>query len=111
MTDNPLDRDLEEMIGTPQLADAVKRSLQRLKGGAAGPELAEMARELLSGGTDLRSVARTSAYADPISQGIQQYKRWEADLSPDERQRLMGDAQAAIYGDDEQTTESRTTGL
>lgn len=106
MTDNSLDRDLEQTAGTPQLARAVRKSLQQLKGGAAGPDLAEMARELLNGGTDLRSLARSSAYANPISQGIEQYNRWEAGLTPDERQRFIEAAYAAIYGDDERTTES-----
>jgi hypothetical protein len=46
--EEPLQRELEQMSGSPVFAKKIKESLQRLAGGAAGPELAEMAREVLN---------------------------------------------------------------
>jgi hypothetical protein len=106
VTDHPLDQTIEQMAGTPQLAQAIKQGLQRLRDGVAGPDLAEMARELLGGHIDVPLIARTSAYANPILEGIDQYKRWEASLTPEERQRFINDARAAIYGDNEPPAES-----
>ncbi|HEV8173998.1 MAG TPA: hypothetical protein VGP91_10165 [Actinoplanes sp.] len=100
MTDDPLDRDLEQMAGSPQLAKAIKQNLQRLSNGAAGPDLAEMARDVLEGRTDLRTVARSSAYAGQITEGINKFNRWQSDLTPDERTQLLEDTRAAIYDED-----------
>lgn len=88
MTDSPVDRDLEQMAGNPRLARAVKESLERLRSGAAGPDMAEMAKDVLDGRTDLRSVGRSSAYAGHIRDGIDKFNRWQADLSPEEREEL-----------------------
>jgi hypothetical protein len=106
VTEHPLDHAIEQTVGTPQLAQAIKQSLQRLKDGAAGPDLAEMARELLNGRSDVRTIANCSAYAGPILQGIEQYRRWESSLTPEERQRFIEDAHVAIYGDREPPTGS-----
>jgi hypothetical protein len=103
MTDDALDRDLEQMAGSPQLAKAIKQNLQRLSNGAAGPDLAEMARDVLEGRTDLRTVARSSAYAGQITEGINKFNRWQSDLTPDERTQLLEDTRAAIYDEDKIT--------
>jgi hypothetical protein len=100
MTDSPLDRDLAEMAGTPQLARVVRRSLERLRDGAAGPDLAEMARELLDGRTDLRSVARSTAYAGPITDGIHRYDGWQAQLTAEERRQLEEEMRAIVSDED-----------
>lgn len=89
------------MAGSPQLAKAVEEALRKLKDGSAGPEMAEMAREVLEGRTDLRSVARSSAYAAQISEGIRGYKSWEDSLSEEERNHLEEEARKVIHEDDE----------
>jgi hypothetical protein len=99
MTDSPLDRDLEQMAGSPQLAKAIKQNLQRLSNGAAGPDLAEMAREVLEGRTDLRTIARSSAYASQLTASINEFDRWQSELTQEERNALVENARASIYGD------------
>ena len=88
MTDSPIDRDLAGMAGNPRLAEAVKQSLESLRDGTAGPAMADMADEILNGRTDLRSVARSSAYASQLTEGIEKFSRWYADLSPEDREEL-----------------------
>jgi hypothetical protein len=75
VTDGALDRDLEEMAGGRGLADSLKASLEKLKTGVAGKDLAEMAAEILDGRTGLREVAQSSAYSAQISEGITAFKR------------------------------------
>jgi hypothetical protein len=88
MTDSPLDRDLEQMAGGRRLAGAVKRSLEELKHGVAGPDLAEMATEVLEARTNLRTVVRSSAYSTQVTNGIDHFTTWEAGLSPEEREQF-----------------------
>jgi hypothetical protein len=99
MTDSPLDRDLEQMAGSPQLAKAIKQNLQRLSNGAAGPDLAVMAREVIEGRTDLRTIARSSAYAGQLTASISDFNRWQSELTPEERNELVENVTASIYGD------------
>lgn len=98
MTDEQLQRDLEQMSGSPAIAKQIKESLRRLTNGAAGPELAEMARDVLDGRTDLRSVARSSVYAGHFTDAIGRFQRWHADLTPDERNQLVVDTRARLLG-------------
>jgi hypothetical protein len=98
MTDDRLDRDLERMAGSPDIAKAIKESLRRLSRGAAGSDLAEMAREVLEGRTDLRTVARSSAYADRITEGIGEFNRWQSELTPEERDQFLDDARERLHG-------------
>jgi hypothetical protein len=106
MTDDPLDRDLEQMAGSPQLAKAIKQNLHRLSKGAAGSDLAEMARDVLEGRTDLRTIARSSAYAGQITEGITKFNRWQSELTPEERDKLLEETRARVY-DEDGTTEKR----
>ncbi|GGL18927.1 hypothetical protein [Mangrovihabitans endophyticus] len=96
MSNDPLDAELEEMTGSRPLTDALRRSLERLKNGVAGPDLAEMANDVLEGRTTLRAVARSSAYSDPITGGIHSFQRWQAGLTPQQRRQFETDAQEAI---------------
>jgi hypothetical protein len=91
-----LDRDLEQMAGSPALAEAVRASLVRLSTGAAGPDLAEMARDLLEGRIELRAVARSSAYADQIIEAVATYGEWFDELEPEEREKLIADTRAYL---------------
>ena len=92
MNDEPLDRDLERMSGSPELAHEIKQSLRRLSNGAAGPQLAEMARELLEGRTDLRTVAQSSAYANDLTGAIGQFQRWQSSQTQEERDQVVNEA-------------------
>jgi hypothetical protein len=106
-----LDRDLEQMSGSPALAKQVKESLRRLADGAAGPKLAEMARDVLDGRTDLRTVARSSVYADNLTEAIGQFQRWQAQLTPEERERFLGQARQELLGHDQAQTEQTATSV
>ena len=99
MTDDAVERDLEDMAGDPQLARSIRRGLEQLRDGSAGPDLAEMAEDLLEGRIDLRTVARSAAYASDISEAIGYYQSWEAQLSPEERAGFERAARDLIYGE------------
>ncbi|BCY11615.1 hypothetical protein [Actinoplanes sp. L3-i22] len=62
----------------------VKEALARMTGGAAGPSMAEMARDLLAGRIRLRDLATSSVYADPMAEGVERYLRWAAELTPEQ---------------------------
>jgi len=100
VTDSPLDRNLEQMAGSPQLAKAVKDSLVRLSKSAGGPDLAELARDVLEGRTDLRAVARSSAYAEQISAATVKFQKWYSELTPEEREKFIAETKARVSGID-----------
>jgi hypothetical protein len=91
-----IDRELEDMSGSPSLARELKENLRHLRDGAAGPELAEMAREVLKGDVGLRSVARSSVYADQFTDATGRYQRWHEQLTPEGREQLLSDARRQI---------------
>ena len=86
--DEALSSEIEAMTSHPRLSRAVKASLERLRSGSAGPEMADMAKGLLEGRLKLRNLATNSAYADPLMEGIDRYRRWERELSPEDRTKL-----------------------
>jgi hypothetical protein len=96
MIDDALRHDLERATGSPQLAKAVREQITRLSRGAGGPVLAELARDLLDGRTDLRSVTRGSAYAEPLSEVMSGFARWHDNLEPEERERLIRGTEAYV---------------
>nr|WP_296076098.1 hypothetical protein [uncultured Actinoplanes sp.] len=85
MADHELDGELERIAGNRKTAAQVRRALERLREGAAGPDLAEMARDVLDGRISLRDVARSSAYAVPLADAMHRFTRWQAGLSDEER--------------------------
>jgi hypothetical protein len=93
VTDDPIDRDLDEMAGNPRIAAAIKAHLQRLSRGAGGPQLAEMARDLLDGRTSLREVGRSQVYADQFAAATGRFLNWYTKLTPQEREELSQKAQ------------------
>ncbi|GIE86570.1 hypothetical protein Are01nite_30500 [Actinoplanes regularis] len=86
--EEPIDRELEAMAGHARVAQAVKESLRRMKNGEAGPDMAEMARDLLDGRIRLRDLATTSVYSAPMIEGIERYRQWESELTPEQRKDL-----------------------
>jgi hypothetical protein len=101
MTSDPIDDELNQMAGNPKLAKAIKEGLERLSKGAGGPDLQEMARELLAGRTSLRTVGSSTAYAAQLTSAIEAFTRWRADLSPEERADIEQAATEEFGGMDE----------
>ena len=93
MDDEQLQSDLEEMSGSAAFAKQLKEDLRRLASGVAGKDLAEMANEILNGRMRIRDVARHSAYATYLIEGIDRFQRWQEQLTSDERDQLIADAQ------------------
>ena len=91
-----LGNDLNRIAGDPELARRLREDIVRLRGGAGGDKLAEMARDLLDGRIDLRMVAGSSAYAEPLSAAAAKYDEWFRSLDPEERDRLMAEARASL---------------
>lgn len=91
------------MGGSPAVADHIRDSLRRLADGAAGSELAEMARDVLGGRTDLSTVARTSAYADAMSDAITRFQRWREALTPEEHDQLIEETRAHLRSQEDAT--------
>lgn len=110
MTDDAVRRGLEDMAGDPKLAESIRRSLEQLRDRSAGPDLAELARDVLDGRTDLRAVARSAAYASAITDGIGSYRSWEARLSPEERISFEREARNLIYGEPPKRPDTARTG-
>ncbi len=86
--EQPIDRELTAMTSRPRIVRAVKESLRRMANGDAGPAMAEMARDLLTGRIRLHDLAATSVYSGPMLDGIERYQRWESELTPEHRQAL-----------------------
>ncbi|NMO55201.1 hypothetical protein HH310_28955 [Actinoplanes sp. TBRC 11911] len=84
----PIDDELRRMTGNPKVADAISAGLRQLTKGGAGPELAEMARDLLAGRISLRDVGRSSAYGPQLVEAFSKFRQWQIDLSPEERERI-----------------------
>ncbi|MFC7278567.1 hypothetical protein ACFQS1_31700 [Paractinoplanes rhizophilus] len=100
MTDDPIDRDLAEMAGNPRVAAEIKHHLQRLSRGVGGPELAEMASDLLDGRTSLREVGKSEVYADQFAAATRRFLNWYNELTPEECEELNRKAQEE-FGVDE----------
>jgi hypothetical protein len=107
MTSDPIDDELSRMVGNPKVAKAIKEGLERLGKGAGGPELQEMAEELLAGRTSLRTVGSSSAYAAQLSSAAAAFAKWRAGLSPEELQE-MERAASEEFGRDLTPTERLT---
>ncbi|WP_220142294.1 hypothetical protein [Actinoplanes hulinensis] len=99
MSDDPVDQELERMAGSREAAEEVKRTLVTLRDGGAGPELAEMARDVLEGRISFRDVARSSAYAEPLMKAQEALLRWRAQADEEEQARLVAETQKRLYGD------------
>jgi hypothetical protein len=78
--------------GNHGLAKLLHASLTRLRDGAAGDDLQEMARDVLAGHTDLRQIAASDAYGSMLLDRYHRFREWEQDVGPEERQRLADQA-------------------
>jgi hypothetical protein len=95
-----VDDQLRQMAGSRKLAHELRQNLEKLRGGSAGPELAQMAGDVLDGRITLRDVTHSSTYAGPLARAMNDYQRWLAGLSDTERAELIEKAQQR-YRDDE----------
>jgi len=84
------------MAGSPALARAAKKCLDQLSHGTAGPELAELARDVLAGRIGLRTATRSSAYAVPLTEAIDSFRRWDESLTRQERGQVIAEARAQL---------------
>jgi len=96
--DDQVDRDLDDVTGNPAVTRHLKAKLQRLRGGAAGPELAEMARDVLAGKLRLRDVTRSSAFAGVMTNAVIRLSEWNASLTEEEGDHLCTEAQPHVEG-------------
>ncbi|WP_229070817.1 hypothetical protein [Actinoplanes sp. DH11] len=104
MADDAVERELEEVTGNRKLAGELRRNLQTLREGAAGPDLAEMARDVLDGRISLRDVTRTSAYSAPLLEAMARFQQEQARLSDEERAELLDAAAEYACNPDEPPT-------
>ena len=94
MTDeNRLDHELDRMAGSPALAKALKKQIMALRDGVAGPELAEMARDLLDGRIGLRTIASSDAYRQSLTEATSNYQDWYENLDESQRTSLAAEEQ------------------
>jgi len=97
MSDEAIDRELDDMTGDPALTTSIKDSLTRLRDGAAGPELAEMARDLLDGRISLRQVTRSGLYTEALLRQSAEAVRALDELSPEELSQLADDTLTQLH--------------
>jgi hypothetical protein len=100
--DREVDYHLEQMTGSRTLARELKENLRRLRDGAAGPELAEMAREVLEGRTTLREVARSAAYSEQMLGLADRLQEWNTGLTDEERDELVQETEQRLAEGDSQ---------
>ena len=102
MADEALDRDLDQMTGSPALVKQIKQikqikqSLHRLADGAGGPRLAEVARDVLDGRMALRDLGKSAAYGDYFTDAIAGFQRWQAGLTPEQREQYLNEARSHL---------------
>lgn len=74
---NDADAELRDIAGgDPQRAELLRRSLERLQNGAAGPALQEMARDVLAGRIGLRDATGYAYYQEALTAEATRYQQW-----------------------------------
>ena len=104
--DDALIRDLERTLGNKELAKQARESILKLRDGAGGGQLAEMARDLIDGRIGLRTVGTSSAYAEPLTAAASRYGEWFRNLDPEEQAAFMADARAELSRIERQEAET-----
>jgi hypothetical protein len=99
--DNALDDEFARMAGGRKLGQELRRNLEKLRDGGAGPDLAEMARDVLAGRISVRDVSRSTAYAGPLSDAMDRYRDALDGMSDEERQRLVAEAEERFRDDED----------
>lgn len=70
----------------PGMTKARRQALERLASGKAGPALAEMARDLLSGRTSPAQLMASGAYGEELGQHLSRFSSWFGGLSDQEKE-------------------------
>lgn len=96
MAEDPVDYELERMAGNHKLAAELKKNLETLRDRGGDSPLADMARDVLDGKITLRDVARTSAFALPLSEAMDRFHDYDSRLTEDERSKLVSDAEERL---------------
>jgi hypothetical protein len=96
LTDDPVEAELREFAGDRTLADDLKRNLEKLRDHGGDSPLAEMARDILDGRMTLREVTRSTAFAAPLSEAMDRFREYDAQLSEQERARLLNEAEERL---------------
>lgn len=106
--DNPVDdSEFREMTQSPTETRMLRKALETLKGGGAGPVLQEMAQEVLSGRATLREAATSSAYGEALIESGEQFGQQWYGMSDAEREELAAQGRAHLESGafDEETEE------
>ncbi|WP_045747640.1 hypothetical protein [Actinoplanes rectilineatus] len=104
MTGDAIDQELKEVAGSGRLAAEIRRNLESLRSGVAGPALAEMARDILAGRITLRDVAQTLAYSEPLLEALAEFRKFESQLSADERAEMVEQAKERFSDPDSRSS-------
>jgi len=86
------------MTGSPALAHVIKATLDRLADGLGGPELAEVAGEVIAGRVDLRDVAQSNVYGEAFTMQISNFSAWYSQLDAEARGHFVAQARDLLSG-------------
>ncbi len=75
--------------GDPGRAEALKEGLEQLARGTAGPELREMANDVLNERIDLHKAVAFEVYANHIRKRLNNFMTWYDALMPAERKEIL----------------------
>ncbi|WHT19016.1 hypothetical protein N8J89_38980 [Crossiella sp. CA-258035] len=90
------DDPLLDIAKDPARAKALRQSLERLAAGAGGSALAEMANDVLTGRSDLRTAVLSGTYAEALNSRVQQFSTWYQGLSEQEKEEQTERARAHL---------------
>ncbi|MCP3798902.1 hypothetical protein NLX83_06490 [Allokutzneria sp. A3M-2-11 16] len=77
---------LSGLTDDPALAKVLRQGLEQMATGAAGPELRDLATDVLSGRGDIRKLMMSSAYEEVVSARSADFMQWYGGLSEAERE-------------------------
>jgi hypothetical protein len=92
LDDDQVEQELQDFAGSRPLADELKRNLEKLRD-QGEPPLAEMARNILEGRMTLREVTRSTAFAGPLSEAMDRYREYDAQLNEPARAAQLREAE------------------
>ena len=91
------DDELTSMAGGDRaLARAVQDSLRKLRDGAGGKEMQELARDVLDGRVTLRQVGRSQAYGEAFGEQFRKLAQWREEIGEEAYQAQMAEARRRL---------------
>ena len=82
------DRLLDLAGGDRGLATFIREALERIRAGSAGPELGDVANDVLNGDLLVRQIA-SDLYAAEFSSHLRAFQQWKDEQPPDELGELV----------------------